>query len=60
MSTGACDKNISDGSFKKIKSGIYKVVPNALLQPGEYCFYYTGNVSGLGLAGGKVLDFSVE
>ncbi len=59
MSMGARDKDIREYSFEKIKSGIYKVVPKTDLAPGEYCFYYAGNVAGLGIAGGKVFDFSV-
>lgn len=60
MSTGARDKDIREYSFEKIKPGVYKVVPRNVLQPGEYCFYYAGNVAGLGLAGGKVFDFSIS
>ncbi len=60
MSTGARDKDIREYSFEKIKTGIYKVVPKVPLTPGEYCFYYAGNVVGLGFAGGKVFDFSVK
>ncbi len=59
MSMGARDKDIREYAFEKIKSGIYKVVPKTALATGEYCFYYAGNVNGLGLAGGKVFDFSV-
>ena len=59
MSMGARDKDIREYSFEKIKPGIYKVVPKTALIAGEYCFYYAGNVNGLGIAGGKVFDFSV-
>lgn len=60
MSTGAQDKDIREYSFEKIKTGIYKVTPKSNLQPGEYCFYFAGNVVGLGFAGGKVFDFGVK
>lgn len=60
VSMGARDKDIREYSFEKIKSGIYKVTPKTDLLPGEYCFYYAGNVAGLGIAGGKVFDFTVN
>lgn len=56
--TGAPDKYIREYSFEKIEPGIYKVVPKADLAPGEYCFYYAAGT--LGLAGGKIFDFSVS
>lgn len=59
VSTGARDKDIREYAFEKIKPGVYKVVPKTPLPPGEYCFYYAGNVAGLGLAGGKIFDFAV-
>lgn len=60
VSTGTRDKDIREYAFEKIKTGVYKVTPKTTLSPGEYCFYYAGNVTGLGLAGGKVFDFSVK
>lgn len=60
VSMGARDKDIREYSFEKIKTGIYKVTPKTNLAPGEYSFYYAGNVTGLGFAGGKVFDFSVS
>jgi hypothetical protein len=59
MSTGARDQDVREYSFEKIKPGVYKVTPKTNLAAGEYCFYYAGNVVGLGFAGGKVFDFSV-
>lgn len=59
MSLGARDKDIREYSFKKIKSGIYKVTPKQNLKVGEYCFYFANKVVGLGIAGGKVFDFSI-
>lgn len=56
---GARDEDIREYSFEKIQPGIYKVVPKAELEAGEYCFYYAGNVTGIGFAGGKVFDFGV-
>ncbi len=60
MSTGARDEDIREYSFEKIKTGVYKVSPKTPLLPGEYCFFYAGNVVGLGFAGGKVFDFSIR
>ncbi len=60
VSMGARDKDIREYSFEKIRTGIYRVVPKASLQSGEYCFYYAGNVVGFGFAGGKVFDFGVK
>lgn len=60
MSTGARDQDVREYSFEKLRAGLYKVVPKTQLAPGEYCFYYAANVAGLGLAGGKIFDFSVK
>ena len=60
VSMGARDKDVREYSFEKLKPGLYKVTPKTQLAPGEYCFYYAGNVTGLGFAGGKVFDFSVK
>ncbi len=59
-STGARDKDIQDFAFEKVQPGVFKVTPKANLEPGEYCFYYAGTPMGLGMAGGKLFDFSVR
>jgi hypothetical protein len=59
VSMGARDKDIREYSFEKVTPGVYKVVPRSPLAAGEYSFYYAGNVAGVGLAGGKVFDFSI-
>lgn len=59
VSMGARDKDIREYSFEKLKPGVYKVIPKVDLVNGEYCFYYAGSVTGLGIAGGKVFDFSI-
>jgi len=46
--------------FQKIGPGIYKVMPNKPLAPGEYCFFYAGTNMGMGMTGGKVFDFGVD
>jgi len=48
-----------DFSFENVRQGVFKVVPKADLEPGEYCFFYAGTPRGLGFGGGKVFDFSV-
>lgn len=57
---GSRDKDVREYSFEKIKTGVYKVVPKTNLAPGEYAFYYAGNITGLGYGGGKVYDFGVK
>ena len=56
---GARDKDVREYAFEKVKTGIYKVVPKTNLESGEYCFYYGGNVVGIGFAGGKIFDFGI-
>jgi hypothetical protein len=58
-STGARDKDVRDFSFEKVKPGVFKVMPKANLDPGEYCFYFAGVAGAYGLAGGKLFDFSI-
>jgi hypothetical protein len=60
MSSGTRDKDIQDFSFEKIKPGVFRVVPKSDLEAGEYCFYYAGTAGSMGLAGGKLFDFSVN
>ena len=60
MKTGARDKDVREYSFEKIRPGVYKVMPKTPLTPGEYCFYYAGNVTGFGFAGGKIFDFGIK
>jgi len=63
---GVQDEAVRDFTFEKIKPGVYKVVPKADLEPGEYCFFYGGSapVATYGLAGpaggGKVFDFGIR
>jgi len=59
VSSGTRDKDTREYSFEKIRPGVYKVTITAPLAPGEYCFYYAGNVAGIGVAGGKIFDFGV-
>jgi hypothetical protein len=49
-STGT-DVNAASGfTYKKVKPGIYKVIPAGVLQPGEYCFLPAGGQAGTAAA----------
>jgi len=45
-STGTDNKATSGFTYSKIKPGIYKVIPEAGLKPGEYCFIPAGGQAG--------------
>ena len=54
------DENQKIGfNIEKIKSGVYKVTPQAPLIPGEYCFMSAGS-STMGATVGKIFDFGVK
>ncbi len=57
--TGTREKDIIEYSFEKVRPGLFKVVPKNSLDVGEYCFYYASSYGAVGLAGGKLFDFSV-
>lgn len=62
-STGTRDKDVADFNFEKVAPGIYKVVPRADLQPGEYCFFFTGQNTSMGRGGGgggSLFDFGIN
>jgi hypothetical protein len=50
-------------NFEKIRSGVYKVTPNAPLRPGEYCFLSSQFGGAFGAAGAafpsQVFDFGI-
>src|SRR5690606_10703149 len=50
IKSGARDKDIREFSFEKLGPGLYRVIPKEDLAPGEYCFYYAGNVQGFGIS----------
>jgi hypothetical protein len=61
-SSGTDDKANVPFTFSKLRPGVYKVVPNAALKPGEYCFLSSSGVGtfGAGAAGAtRVFDFGV-
>jgi hypothetical protein len=59
-STGTRSKDVVDFDFEKIAPGIYKIVPHADMQPGEYCFFYTGQNNAMGMGGGNLFDFGIN
>lgn len=61
-SSGTDQKANVGFSFTKLRPGVYKVVPNAPLSPGEYCFLSSLGIGayGAGAAGAnRLFDFSV-
>lgn len=61
-SSGTDQKANTGFSFTKLRPGVYKVVPDAQLTPGEYCFLSSTGVGafGAGSAGAtRLFDFSV-
>jgi len=65
-SSGTREKDVVAFDFEKVASGIYKVVTREDLQPGEYCFFYTGQstpagpMGGVGGGGGSLFDFGIN
>ena len=57
-SAGPRSKDTIAFRTEKIASGVYQVIPNGPLSPGEYCFFYGGVEGGRG--GGKLFDFGVD
>ena len=61
-SSGTDQKSSIHFSFTKLRPGVYKVTPNAPLQPGEYCFLSSAGLDrhGPGSAGAnRLYDFAV-
>jgi hypothetical protein len=58
-STGTRSQDVADFNFEKIGPGVYKVVPKADLQPGEYCFFFTGE-NRAGAGSGNLFDFGID
>jgi hypothetical protein len=70
-SSGTREKDVVEFDLEKVSPGIYKVVPRNSLEPGEYCFFNTGQggpAATVGIAGpvggggggGMVFDFGVN
>jgi len=61
-SSGTDQKANTGFTFTKLRPGVYKVVPDAVLTPGEYCFLSSTGIGafGAGAAGAsRLFDFSV-
>ena len=61
-SSGTRSQDTIDIAIERLSGGIYRVKAAAPLEPGEYCFFYAGGVSTLGLGtagGGKLFDFGI-
>jgi hypothetical protein len=61
-SSGTDEKANTGYAFTKLRAGVYKVVPNTPLKPGEYCFLSSSGVGayGAGSAGAsRLFDFAV-
>jgi hypothetical protein len=68
-SSGTREKDVVEFDLVKASPGIYRVVPRSNLQPGEYCFFNTGQTGttvgmagpvGGGGGGGMLFDFGVN
>jgi len=70
-SSGTREKDIEQFDFKKVAPGIYEVTLRNNLQPGEYCFFNTGQTTaagtvgmsgpvGGGSGGGMLFDFGIN
>jgi hypothetical protein len=59
-STGTRSKDVVDFDFQKVAPGIFKIVPRDDMQPGEYCFFYTGQNNAMGMGGGNLFDFGIN
>jgi len=62
MSSGTDEKAVASFKFTKLRPGIYKVVPDAPLEAGEYCFLSAAGIGtfGAGAAGAsRLFDFGI-
>jgi hypothetical protein len=64
QNTGTSEKSMVTFKSDRIRTGLYKVVPNGPMQPGEYCFLVSqANMGayGAGAAGAaQIFDFAVS
>jgi hypothetical protein len=64
MSSGTHEKSMVTFKSEKLRSGIYKVVPNGPMEPAEYCFIVSqANMGafGIGASGAtQIFDFAVN
>ena len=59
-SSGTQSKDTVEMKIERLGPGIYKVTPEAPMQPGEYCFFYAGGDAANGRSGGKLFDFGID
>ena len=61
--TGTRSKDTVELQIDRLSGGVYRVKPMDPLEPGEYCFFYAGGATAVGLAGpstaGKLFDFGI-
>jgi len=53
---------VASFKFTKLRSGVYKVVPHAPLEPGEYCFLSAAGIGGFGAgaaSASRLFDFGI-
>jgi len=59
-SMGTRGKDVVEFDYTKAAPGIYKVTPRVDMEPGEYCFFYTGTNTAMGMGGGQLFDFGIN
>ncbi|MEM4203818.1 MAG: hypothetical protein QXS54_07095 [Candidatus Methanomethylicaceae archaeon] len=60
-SVGPRSEDVIPIRFEKVAPGVYKVVPERPLKPGEYCFFYAGTaVTWWTASTGKLFDFGID
>lgn len=57
---GIDSKNTIPFKFERLSEGVYKVTPEQSLTPGEYCFFYQGQIPEGGFSNQSVFDFTIE
>lgn len=58
-SSGTDEKSMVSFKSEKLKSGMYKVVPNIGMDPGEYCFLSMSGAAAGAAAAAQIFDFGV-
>jgi hypothetical protein len=57
---GTQSKDTVPLKIEKIAPGVYRVIPEEPMRPGEYCFFYAGGAAATGQTGGKLFDFGMD
>jgi hypothetical protein len=58
-STGTQSKDTVAFKLEKLAAGIYRLIPEEPMPPGEYCFFYAAGM-GQSQSGGKLFDFGID